>query len=997
MNLKNFFQKNWIHFVAIGLFLIIAAAYFSPQLDDYALKQDDIEKYIGMANEINHHRELTGEEPLWTNSMFGGMPATLIKVEHQGNYLNDIKRVFYKMFPAPAGTFILHLLCFYIMAILFRVRPVIAMIGAFAYAFASYELIIMAAGHFSKAMAVSFLPLVLGGFVYAFKRDWIWGSILSVVFLSLELSSNHLQVTYYLVFLLLALGIYFLIDAIRKKELKRFFITSGAMVGAYILAILINIGNISMSQAYSKYTIRGDQDLTINADGTERVNGNDGLSIDYITQWSYGKGESMTMLSPYVRGSNSGSIANSDFIEMAEDMDGLDTRELELAKEVSMYWGNQPGVAGPVYLGIVVVFLAFLGMFFIKDSIKWFYLGIALLCLLFSWGSNAMGATEFFVNNLPLYNKFRTVTIALVILQLIVPVLGVLLLQKLYENREQIKEKKKLFLIGSGVFLVILLGMRISTPDSFSPKASIKEAQMNNYIGSQLRRWQAYERQQPGFIQNQIGVNPQDQQAVVGAAEAQAEEAFGAMRKIRKEMYIRSTNRSLLLGICAIGLVALFFFTNINAIVISSALGILVLIDMVPVARNYLGEGEDFQGNSRNWITKDEKAYPYIARAADERIMSDELASNSELKSVVDKGAEIGEKKAEELDYTGAAKRRIIDSYRFRALSAATHYRVFDVTDGWSGTYSSYYHKALSGYHAAKLRRIQNAFEFHIVNSNNEFFNMMNVKYFIQGEGADNVKQNPNALGVGWAVKEVKVAKNPNDEIRSLGKTFTVKNEGSGQLLLNGKAVQSAKVYGTEQLGYLPKQGDTISFRIENYLQKGQSSIFALNGNGGTGFVSPMELQSDSLNQNMPLVEVTCTEVFKAADEAIVSKEVASKLSKKKYSGEATVKLDKYAPNKMSYDINCEGEQLVVFSEIYYPDGWSAKVDGKEVDILRVNYLLRGLELKGGKHKVEFEYRPASYYRSGTISSIATIVLFLLIAFGIFYTYFRGKKEVAQS
>ncbi len=994
MNLKTFFQKNWVHFVVVILFLIVAGAYFSPQFDDFALKQDDIEKYTGMSNEVKYHREVEGNEPLWTNSMFGGMPTTQISVHYGGSIILSARKLWNNTFPAPAGTFLIHLLSFYIMAMLMRIKPVIATVGAFAFAFASYELIIMAAGHNTKAIAVGFLPLVLGGFVYAYRTNWKWGAILSAVFLSFQLSANHMQVTYYMMFLLGALGIYFLVEAIRKKEIKMFGIKTGALAAGYLLAMMINYGNISLTNQYVKHTIRGNNDLSINADGTEKTGAKEGLDIDYITQYSYGKGESMTLLSPYVRGSHSGSYMNSDFVDMVEDMDELEGRESDLAKEVSMYWGDQPFTSGPVYLGIVVVFLAFMGMFFIKDRSKWFYLAIALLCLLFSWGSNAMGATEFFVNNLPMYNKFRTVTIALVMLELIIPVLGIILLQKLYESREEIKEKKKLFYIGAGIFFVILLGMKFSTPNRYAPKAETEQQQMDSYVGSQLQRWQAYERQQPGFIQNNIGVNPQDQQAVIAAAEAQGEEAFSGMRKIRKEMYAKSTTRSLLLGMAAIGLLALFFFTNLNGLIIAGALGVLVLIDMVPVARNYLGEGEDFQGNSRNWILKEEKDYPYMARAADERIMSNELATNPSLANAVAKGEKLGINKADELEYGGATKRRVIDSYRFRALSAATHYRVFDVTDGWNGTHASYFHKALSGYHAAKLRRIQNAFEFHIVNSNNEFFNMMNVKYFIQGEAAEQVRQNPGALGVGWAVKEVKVAANPDEEIRSLGKTYEIKNRGAGRLLINGEPVQSTKIYGTENLAYLPSQGDTIKFRIENNIAKGQTSIFVQDKKQGrTDFVPQFSLDNDTLNSFIELADVKCVDDFIAADKAIVSKEVAKKLSAKKYSGEAEVKLSKYAANKVSFDVEAKGKQLIVFSEIYYPEGWIARVDGKEVDIHRVNYLLRGLEVDGGKHKVEFEYKPAAFETSNTLALIGSILLVLLVIGYPAYEYLQKRKQ----
>ncbi|PWL24698.1 MAG: hypothetical protein DCO96_12915 [Fluviicola sp. XM-24bin1] len=996
MNIKTFFQKNWIHFAIIGLFLIIAAVYFSPQMDDQSLRQHDIEQFHGMVQEVKYHREVEGNEPLWTNSMFGGMPATQIHVEHEGNIANEIRRVVFRLFPAPAGTFILHLICFYVMAIMLRIKPVIATVGAFAFAFASYEMVIMAAGHNTKAMAVAFLPLVLGGFIYSYRRNWKWGALLSALFLALQLSANHVQVTYYMMFLLGALGIYFLVEAIRKKEIKPFLITSVSLVAAYLLALVINVGNLSMTNSYAKHTIRGDNDLTVRADGTENVDEKEGLSLDYITQYSYGRGESMTLLSPYVRGSHSGSIANSDFLEMAEQMvedEELESRNLDLAKEVSMYWGDQPSTAGPVYVGIVVFFLAFLGLFFIKDHTKWIYLGIALLCLIFSWGSNAMGATEFFVEYLPLYKKFRTVTIALVIIQLIIPFLGILLLQKFYENREELKEKKNLFYIASGIFFVLLLGMKFGGPDRFAPSAKVEDQQMDSYTSRKVQQWEFYERQQPGFIQNQIGVDPNNQEAVIGAADAQAAEAFGAMRKIREQMYSSSTSRTLLFGLLSIGLVALFFFTSMNGMIIAGAIGVVVLLDLVPVDRHYLGEGEDLDGNSRNWILKEEKDWPLTPQASDEALMAQEIQTNPSLQAAVDKGEKLGIARAEREEVEGATKRRIIDSYRFRALSAATHYRVFDYQDGWNGTRAAYYHKALSGYHAAKLRRIQNAFEFHIMNSNNEFFNMMNVKYFIQGGQAQDLRANPGALGVGWAIKDVKAVDTPDDEIRALGKTFEIKLRGPGRLLVNGNPVKSQVVYGTENLVYLVSPGDSIPFRIQNNIEKGMTSVFVQDkGQGRTGFVPEITLEADTLNSFIQLASITCTDDFKAKEKVIVSKDIAKDLAKS-YSGEAEVTLDKYAANKMEYSVNAKGKQFIVFSEIYYPDGWTATIDGKEVDIHRVNYLLRGLEVSGGKHKVVFEYAPAEFKRSNTIAFIGSTLLVLLFLGFAGWNFMQQRKN----
>lgn len=996
MNLQAFFKNNWIHFVAVALFIIVAASYFAPQFDGYALEQDDIEKFKGMTNEIAYHREVANEEPLWTNAMFGGMPATQVSVIHKGSFAKATVKWFLQLFPSPAGLVILHLLCYYFMALLLRIKPIIGILGAFAFAFASYEIVILHAGHTSKSLAVAFLPLVLGAFVYAYRRSWLWGGLLSAIAFSFQLSANHLQVTYYLAILLFFVGVYFLIEAIRKKEIKKFAFTSGAVIGGYLLAMLINYGNLTMTNEYTKYTMRGDDDLTINADGTPKTTSTGGLDIDYMTQWSYGKSESLTLLSPYIRGSHSGAVKGSDFYPMAEDMldnDELDRTEFDQATtSVSMYWGDQPGTSGPVYIGVIVVFLALLGIFFLKDKIKWVYLGVAFLALLFAWGNNVMGLTEFFADYLPLYNKFRAVTIAMVLIELLMPLLGVLVLQQLWENREGLKEQKRKFLLVAGGFLLILIGMKVIGPDRYSPKAEIADRQYAGHVSGTINQLQFMERQNPGTLQNGLGINPNDPAQLRAFAEDQADAAFTGMKKIRKEMYTKSVNRSLLFGVLGIGLCGLFFFTSFNATVIVGGLAALIIADLVAVDQNYISKSEDDNGNYKNWMDEGEKQYPIMATKADEEILQRELSENPALKSKVDQGIAIGRSLANETDFAPNVKRRIEDSYKFQALGAATNYRVFSYNDGWNGTNASYFHKSLGGYSAVKLRRIQNAFDFHISNSNNEFFNMMNVKYFIQD---DRVQLNPEANGNAWAVKEVKVFDSPNDEIRALGKSFELKSLGDGRLLVNNNIVKTAKVYGPEKMVYVTTGGDSVDVRISNGIEKDMTAVLVEDAKGTRNLVPEFSLKNDTLNSFQPYVSITCLDDFNSKEEAVVSKEVGTKLSKK-YSGEASVRMMDYAPNKLTYEVDAKGKQLIVFSEMHYPIGWKATIDGKETDILRVNYLLRGMEVGNGKHKVEFTYDLPKYHQGNMMASIGSGLLLLLLL-ALIFMEFRKKQAEKKS
>jgi hypothetical protein len=415
MNISTFFKKNWIHFAILVSFLISMYAYFAVQFDGYRIDQHDVKQHKGMSNEIFHFREIANEEPLWTNSMFGGMPAAQISVSYKGNIFQNAVTYFINIFPIPGGIFLLHLICFYILGICLRLKPLIAAFGAFAFAFASYEIIILQAGHNSKALAIAFTPAVLGAFIMAFRYNWRWGAVLSTVFMSFELAMNHLQVTYYLAFVLFALGVYFLIEAIKLKAYKKFAITSSAVLAGYLLALCINFGNINMTNSYAKHTIRGGNDLTMDVNGDSIEKGASGLDKDYITNWSYGVNESFTLVSPYVKGSHSAQVSNTSFAEIVNNSSRSRAEKKEaLEAPFPLYYGDQPFTSGPVYLGVLVMFLSLLGLFLLNDKIKWYLFAVSILALMLSWGKNFMPLTDLFIDNFPGYNKLRTVTIILV-------------------------------------------------------------------------------------------------------------------------------------------------------------------------------------------------------------------------------------------------------------------------------------------------------------------------------------------------------------------------------------------------------------------------------------------------------------------------------------------------------------------------------------------------------------------------------------------------------
>jgi len=447
------------------------------------------------------------------------------------------------------------------------------------------------------------------------------------------------------------------------------------------------------------------------------------------------------------------------------------------------------------------------------------------------------------------------------------------------------------------------------------------------------------------------------------------------MKGVRQEIFSGSMNRSLLFAFLIIGVMALFFYTAISSELIVASVAALVLADLIFVDQNYLSSKEDDKGNLKYWSPAPTILYPLSPNKADIDIMTLETINPSVAKAVA-AGEKDGKVKAEELDYSGADARRVIESYRFSALNFATNYRVFDFDGGWSSTRASYFHKSLGGYHGAKLRNIQNVFDFHLARTNNKVLDMLNVKYIIQQES---LRPNPTAMGNAWFVKTIEVKETANDEIRALGNTFELTNQGPGQLLVNGQPSAKASVYGSEDLQYL-FGSDTLDVPLSNGLAQGQEALWVRDTNGVTNLIPMITMDADSLGSFKPLVKLKVTDEFNVRDEAMMLKEFSSKLKGKKFSGIGTINMKSYAPNKIVYTADCQGNQFAVFSEIYYPEGWKAFVDGKEVEIVKTNYLLRGVELASGKHTIEFKFDLPKYRQSNTLAILGTGFLFLLIA-----------------
>lgn len=438
---KLSFNKLAPYLAAVVIFVVVTMVFFSPLMEGKRLVQSDIMNFQGAAKEIIDFRTKTGQEALWTNSMFGGMPAYQISVIYTGNVLGFFDRIFTLGLPQPANLVFLYFIGFFFLMLVLRVNPWLSIAGATAFALSSFYIAIIEAGHNSQAHAIGYLAPLLAGIILTLRKQYLLGGVITALFFSLELKMNHPQITYYFMMILVLIGIAELVEAIRKKQIPSFFLSVSIIAVAGIFAVLTNITNIWATYEYSKHTIRGKTELT-----TEKENRTTGLDKDYATQWSYGVGETMTLLIPNFAGGSSNEKAgeNSAVVKALRENQIAEQTIKHFIDEpaVPMYWGSQPFTSGPFYAGAIIVFLFILGLFIVKGPLKWALLGATILSVMLSWGHNFMSFTDFFFTYVPGYNKFRTVSMTLVIAEFTMPILAMLAVKEIADNS---KDQKKLF------------------------------------------------------------------------------------------------------------------------------------------------------------------------------------------------------------------------------------------------------------------------------------------------------------------------------------------------------------------------------------------------------------------------------------------------------------------------------------------------------------------------------------------------------------------------
>ena len=826
------FKKCLPDVLAVLLFAVLAFAYFFPaDIEGRILYRHDASAGRGAGQEGIEYLQKTGERSRWTNALFGGMPTyQMAPSYHSTDNLTQAINAYHLWLPENVWYVFAYLLGFYILLRAFDFRQHLAALGSIIWAFSTYFLIIIAAGHIWKVWALAYLPPMIAGIVLAYRGKYLWGFIVTAIFTAFEINANHVQMTYYYLFIIFFLIIAWLVEAIREKQLMRFVKATGICLAAGILGVCMNLSNLYHTWQYGQESMRGKSELVKQNTANQTSSG---LERDYITQWSYGIGETWTLLVPNTKGGASVPLSMNE-TAMAK----ADPNYAEIYNQIGQYWGEQPGTSGPVYVGAFVLMLFILGLFIVKGPVKWALLAATILSILLSWGKNFMGFTDFFIDYVPMYAKFRTVASILVIAEFTIPLLAMLALKKFFDEPELIKPRMKYVLISfclTGVVALLFSVMPSAFFDSF--------------------------------------ISTSEMQALKSLPAEHVGPLMANLTEMRQAMFTSDALRSFYIILVGTGIMLAFAFGKLKKEYAIAIILVLCLVDLWTVNKRYL--------NDEMFVPKSEREAPQQMTQADEQILHDKS-----------------------LDY--------------RVLNLASN--TFNENE------TSYYHKSIGGYHAAKLRRYQEMIEQYISPEMQQIFgavseangdmtkingdsiwpvlNMLNTKYMIFPlQGGQTVPlQNPYTYGNAWFVDKIQYAADANEEIDAIGK-----------LNLRHEAVADAKF--KTQLGEAVEQ-DSVSI----------------------------------------------------------------------------VTIKAYEPNELTYEVNSGKGGVVVFSEVYYP-GWTATVDGQPAELGRVNYILRALNVKPGKHDVVLTFKPKSVNTTETIAYVSYIILIMVVLCAAFMEYRRRQKK----
>jgi len=839
----NSSEKKYLSYLlAAGVILALLLIMFYPALEGKTIFQEDVLSWKANAKEALDYHKKTGEQAYWANNVFSGMPTYQITIKHWGNLFLHIDKLLTLFLPFFMGIIFLMFAGFYLFTRWLKIDHRAALLGAIAFTLSSYFFIILAVGHNSKAHAIAYMLPYLISVFFLYRGKFILGGLLTTAILALELSCNHIQVTYYLAFMVLFLVVSEFIYAIKEKRIKLFFIAAGIHVISVLFAVLINFSNIYTTYKYSKYTIRGKSELS-------KKENTKGLDKSYITAWSYSPSETWTLIIPNAKGGASQPIK----IENQELLSSINKPEVRgFIGDWSQYWGEQPGTSGPVYVGMVVTFLFLLSLFWSSHPLKWPLFLISLLATVLSWGHHASWLTDFFIKYVPFYDKFRAPSMWLIVVELTIPLLAVFLIHDLITQKEALLKKLKSFYIIGGSLAFILLLFWV-TPTTFFSFISSNDTQ---YI-EQYKNYFAQQVQDPSQT-------------------AQIEAFFNDFQQelvnIRVAIFQKDVMRSFLFLALTFLVLLGYLKWKIKPTYLITALGLLIAIDMIPVDKRYL--------NEKSFVPKAKAERPFVPSLADSYILQDNP-----------------------------------DGYRVLNLTV----NVFnDAT-------TSYFHRNIGGYHAAKLMRYQELIEnqlspeIRLLISQLQngvsperldsslaklgIINMLNTKYIIINKDAQPIV-NPHYCGFAWFVKKFHLVDHADEEIIRVGE-------------IN------------------PRYEAVIDKRFANLLKT-------------------LDLSHRDTTASIVRTKIT--------------------------------------PNEVSFKVNTTTPQLAVISEIWYPE-WEVFIDGKKANLLRVNYVLRGVIVPAGAKEITMKIHPKTFIMSLWISfASSTLILLLLVGAGVTF-YLKQKKE----
>ena len=781
-------RKSLIHlYTAIG-FAVISLIFYSPLLDGKKLYQSDINQYEGMSREILENRENFPDEIYWIDNAFGGMPTFQLGAKFAYDILSPFHMLF-RFIPRPAHTLFLYLLTMYILLMVLKIPWRIAILGSIAFAFSTYLLIILQVGHNTKALAISYIPLVVAGLVLLKQHKLLPGFLVSLLAISLQIRANHYQMTYYMLILLLIYFIVYLIDSYRKNDLKDYLKYIGVFAIAGILSLGLNAPNILTTYDYSKYSTRSQSELTINPDGSEKEK-TTGLNYDYITQYSYGIFESLNLVAPRVQGGASSEELgkNSDLYKFLIDNNIPRKQADSFISSVPTYWGNQPILEAPAYVGASIMFLFILALFVVKGPFKWWILISFILSLTLSWGKNFPLLTNLFIDHFPFYNKFRAVSSIQIILEFAVPLLSVIGLHKFLADANLKNIKRSFAVYSVPLILLLVLG------GSFSYSGLYDDYYSSGY----------------------------------------GQEIFNQIIDERKNIFNSDVIRALIIGVLVF--LTLRFSKLLGRNFTYAIVLAIVIFDLFNINNRYIDKD----------LFIDKNINTYKASEIDNDILADTL-----------------------------------------------DFRVFNISAGLSNANTSYFHNSVNGYHAAKLKRFQEYYDYLSYHDNQKLFNTLNVKYLIGKDenNNDQLYQNPDAFGNAWAVDSLALVDNYDNLLNQL-KDADLRDVG-----------------------------------------------FALN------------------------------------------KSISIETSRN-YNPSDLIKLEKIknSSSHISYNFESLSEQLIVFSEIYYPSGWQVYLNGEKTNYFDINYLFRGMVVPKGDHLIEFHFSPKIVKTGINIRIITIIITFSIIA-----------------